>query len=230
MDDAWVTAPTVHHRTAPLAWEPLNRFLRRWHFFWKWSDRSVQARDMTHVCTAPNPSDAELVDRLRAGRADALGPLYIRYGADIRRLVLRLDPTADASTADDICQTVFLTFLDTLSRYEERGRLRSWLFGITTRQCRARRRRWWNRFRIHRRAGTAAAGVAPAGASVEQRIEARQAIEQILERLPDAQREVLVLHHLEGMSIPEIAVAIDVSENAVSTRLYRARRAMEVAR
>ncbi len=185
---------------------------------------------MTDVCTAPTDSDAELVARLRAGRPDALGPLYIRYGADVRRLALRLDPAADPATADDICQSVFLLFLDTLPRYEERGRLRSWLFGITTRQCRARRRRWWNRFRIHRSSGAASAGVAVGSASIDRRLEARQAVEQALERLPDAQREVLVLHHLEGMSIQEIALALDISENAVSTRLYRARRTMEADR
>ena len=185
---------------------------------------------MTDVCTASHDSDAQLVAHLRAGRPDALGPLYIRYGADVRRLALRLDPSTDPATADDICQSVFLTFLDTLPRYEEQGRLRSWLLGITARQCRAQRRRWWHRFRIHRQSGVASSGMAPAQPSIDARLEARQAVAQALADLPDAQREGLVLHHLEGLSIPEVALALNISENAVSTRIYRARRSMEAAR
>ena len=92
-------------------------------------------------------------------------------------------------------------------------------------QCKARRQRWWNRLRLLDRWGPA--GVPQASASVDARLEAREAIEAALAALPAAQREVLVLHHLEGLSIPEVAEVLDVSENAVSTRLYRARRAME---
>lgn len=172
--------------------------------------------------------DADAVARLQAGDLDALGVLYARYGADVRRLALRLDPGRGPSAADDICQAVFLTFLDTLPRYQHQDRLRSWLLGITTRQCKARRQRWWSRLQLLDRWGPA--GVPKAQAPVDARMEARQAIEAALAALPAAQREVLVLHHLEGLSIPEVAEVLEVSENAVSTRLYRARRAMEAQR
>jgi len=185
---------------------------------------------MDDVCSnAPSP-DATLVARLRSGDVEALGVLYARYGADVRRLALRLDPNRDASSADDICQAVFLTFLDTIDRYQEQGTLRGWLMGITARHCRSATRRWWNRLRIHNRAGTSSAGVAMAGSSAEARLEARQTITAALRALPEPQREVLVLHHLEGLTVTEVAAALGISENAVSTRLYRARRAMEAAR
>ena len=58
---------------------------------------------------------------------------------------------------------------------------------------------------------------------------AREAVVRALTGLPDAQREVLVLHVLEGMEIDEVALVLNISENAVSTRLYRARRAMEAS-
>jgi len=191
-------------------------------------DRSTPAQHIEGVNSAPTTSDAELVMQLRTGDLHALGVLYARYGADVRRLALRLDPQRGEPAADDICQAVFLTFLDTLSRYTETGHLRAWLLGIASKHCRTAKRRWWTRLRLVERWG-AGAGVALAQAPVDARLEARQAIEQVLAALPEAQREVLVLHHLEGLGIPEVALALGVSENAVSTRLYRARRAMEAA-
>jgi len=183
---------------------------------------------MGDVQPADSTPDAELVVRLRSGDLDALGVLYARYCADVRRLAMRLDHRRSEAAADDICQAVFLTFLDTLPRYREQHRLRAWLLGITSRHCRSHRRRWWSRFRLLERWGPA--GVAYAQAPVDARMEARQAIQAALASLPDAQREVLVLHHLEGLDIPEVACALEISENAVSTRLYRARRAMEALR
>lgn len=193
-------------------------------------DRIATLRDMECVPISDPTSDALLVDRVRSGDLQALGVLYARHGADVRRLALRLAPLRGPEFADDICQAVFLTFLDTIDRYREQGQLRSWLFGITSRHCRSRQRRWWHRLGIHQRGGAGTAGVAPGQASVDVRMEARQAIAEALDALPDAQREVLVLHHLEELTIPEVAAALSISENAVSTRLYRARRAMEAAR
>ncbi len=191
-------------------------------------DRSTSPQSIEGVPPVPSTTDADLVAQLRTGDLRALGVLYARYGADVRRLALRLDPQRGEPAADDICQTVFLTFLDTLARYTESGHLRAWLLGITSKHCRSTRRRWWTRLRLVERWG-AGAGVALAYAPVDARLEARQTIEQALAALPEAQREVLVLHHLEGLGIPEVALALGVSENAVSTRLYRARRAMEAA-
>lgn len=158
---------------------------------------------------------------------DALGMLYERHGAAVRSVCLRLAPEKGPEFADDTAQAVFLTFLDTLGRYEERGQLRSWLFGIAARHCRSARRRWWNRMRLHRESGAVSAGVAMPGPSAHARLSARQRVVQALQGLPDAQREVLVLHVLEGMAVSEVADALAISENSVSTRLYRARKAME---
>jgi RNA polymerase sigma factor (sigma-70 family) len=161
---------------------------------------------------------------------DALGVIYARYGADVRGVCLRLAPEQGPEFGDDTCHAVFLVFLDTLDRYEERGKLRSWLFGIAARRCRSTRRQWWRRLSIHRRAGAASAGLAAPSATTPERIAAREEVVHALKGLPDAQREVLVLHALEGMDIAEVALALNITENAVSTRLYRARRAMEASR
>lgn len=193
-------------------------------------DRSAVLAAWEDVHISPTEPDTVLVHRLRMGDMEALGVLYARYGGDVRSVCLRLAPDQGPEFADDTCQAVFLVFLDTLGRYEEQGKLRSWLFGITARRCRSARRQWWRRLSIHRRAGVASAGLAAPLPSAPERMAAREAVVRALTGLPDAQREVLVLHVLEGMEIDEVALVLNISENAVSTRLYRARRAMEASR
>ena len=52
-------------------------------------------------------------------------------------------------------------------------------------------------------------------------------LRQGLERLPEAFRELIVLHELEGLSYREIAVVIEVPIGTVMSRLSRARRKLE---
>lgn len=175
----------------------------------------------------PLSNDAALVDLLRGGDLQALGPLFLRYGGEVRSLLLRIEPTMRPEDADDICQEVFLTLPGTLGRYTERGRLRSWLFSIAVRKSRAWRRRRWVRTLLGQQHGIDAAGVAKRASRTEEQIDARKQIDAIMQKLPAAQREVLVLNVVEGLSTQETADVLGISVNAVSTRLHRARRAMK---
>ena len=47
-----------------------------------------------------------------------------------------------------------------------------------------------------------------------------------LRLIPVAQRQAIVLHHLVGMSVRDIAAEIGMSENAVKAQLSRGRRAL----
>jgi RNA polymerase sigma factor (sigma-70 family) len=170
--------------------------------------------------------DAELVVRLVAGEMDALGALYQRHGGAVRTFLRRVEPTLGTEEADDTCQETFLTFHRTLGRYEHRGKLRSWLFGIALHTARGeRRKRWWRQV-LRMRRGDEAAGVALRRDDPAARVDAHQQVVALLAGLPAAQREVLVLTALEGLSVKEAAEVLGIPENAASTRLYRARAAL----
>lgn len=62
-----------------------------------------------------------------------------------------------------------------------------------------------------------------------QRRELGQAIADAAATLPDDQRAALVLAEMHGLSIAEIATALDVPENTAKTRLFRAREKMRAA-
>lgn len=170
--------------------------------------------------------DADLVARLVDGEMDALGSLYQRHGGAIRTFLRRVEPTLGIEDADDTCQETFLIFHRTLGRYEHRGKLRAWLFGIALKTARAQRRKHWWREILGLRRGDEAAGVALRRDDPAARVDARRRVVALLAALPAAQREVLVLTALEGLSVKEAAEVLGIPENAASTRLYRARAAL----
>jgi RNA polymerase sigma-70 factor (ECF subfamily) len=57
--------------------------------------------------------------------------------------------------------------------------------------------------------------------------ERRQAIRDLVARLPDRYRDALALRHLEGLSVAEIATLLEVPEATVRTRIHRATRLIE---
>jgi RNA polymerase sigma-70 factor (ECF subfamily) len=70
---------------------------------------------------------------------------------------------------------------------------------------------------------------ATTGSTPELSLERRElghALAAAAAKLPDDQRAALVLAELHGLSIAEIAAALDVPENTAKTRLFRAREKM----
>ncbi|MBX2798893.1 MAG: RNA polymerase sigma factor [Myxococcales bacterium] len=173
--------------------------------------------------------DAELVHRLVGGDLGALGEIYLRLGGDVRSFLARVEPDLSREDADDLCQETFLTFADGVSRYVEQGNLRAWLFGIAVRKARAHRRKRWWRSGLRRRHGEGAAGVSLHRPAPDDQVDARTRIHRLMEGLPAAQREVFVLTVFEGLSVQQAAEVLGIRENAASTRLYRARRALQEA-
>jgi len=171
--------------------------------------------------------DANDVRLLQDGDLRALAPLYERYGGEVRSMLLRTSPALGPEGADDLAQEVFLTFIDTLDRYQHQGKLRSWLYGIAIRKARAKRRGYWLRSALRREHGVAASGTATAADRTAERVEARERISAALDAMPHTQREVVVLRLIQGLTGEETARVLGISENAVGTRLHRARQALE---
>ena len=134
--------------------------------------------------------------------------------------------------ADDLAAETFLVAFRRRHRFDPaRGAARPWLFGIATNLVAQHRRaesRWY--------AALARAGADPliapsASAGDEDRIadrvaafQARPALAAVLARLPDRDRDVLLLVAVGGLSYAEVAFALGIPEGTVGSRLNRARR------
>ena len=56
-----------------------------------------------------------------------------------------------------------------------------------------------------------------------ERAEAKELVERMLERLPEQDRQLLLLKEVEGFSVEELAEILDLNVNTVKVRLFRAR-------
>ena len=157
--------------------------------------------------------DVRLPRFLRREAGAEVDRLYRRHSGEVLRyalLVLR-----SRTDAEDITQTVFLRALRAIERGEKVRTPRNWLIKITHNEC----RRLLATRKLHVELPDEIA-VEPAepGRAEELRV--------AMAALPETQRQALVLRELEGRSYVEISKALDLSESAVETLIFRARRAL----
>ncbi len=82
------------------------------------------------------PADAELMERLKMGDVQALGPLYARYRGVVNAVIQRRSGRSHGPETEDLCQEVFLTLMTVADRYRPGNTLKGWLCGIALRKAR----------------------------------------------------------------------------------------------
>jgi RNA polymerase sigma-70 factor (ECF subfamily) len=149
-----------------------------------------------------------------------LRQLFEEHGSFVCRSLRRLGvPEADL---DDMLQEVFLVVHQRLADYEERDRVRAWLYSICTRTAKAQRRRLFRR----RENVSAELPEGLIGATQLQTVEDREALilgTRLLSLLPPEQREVFVLYEVEDMPMQQIAAAMGSPLQTAYSRLHKAR-------
>lgn len=129
---------------------------------------------------------------------------------------------------EDVCQEVFVVVHRRLAGFEQRSSLRTWIYGI----CRGVAANHRNRAGNAREVPVQSAVELAADASDHGALraleanESRALLEALLAKLPDEQREVLVLYEIEELTMREIAGALECSPSTGFSRLYAARAAI----
>jgi RNA polymerase sigma-70 factor (ECF subfamily) len=170
---------------------------------------------------APTATDAQLVARTRQGDAQAFEQLVRRhYRAAFAVAYAVLGERMDA---EDACQDAFVRALDRLDDCREPGRFAGWLLQIV--RNRARNARDARRLRSTSTLDDAiAAGGSERPDRGAERAELRERLGAALAHLSETQREVLLLHDLEGWRHAEIAAVVGCSEVMSRQHLFVARR------
>lgn len=173
-------------------------------------------------------TDAELVAATLAGDRRAFGRIVERY----QRLLCSLaySATGELSQSEDLAQEAFVDGWRQLAGLREPDKLRAWLCGIlrfkVSRLRRADRREPVRRADTLEAAETIESGDEPvADRAIQQ--EEQALMWSALERVPAIFREPLVLYYREHCSIEHVAVALELSEDAVKQRLTRGRKVLQ---
>ncbi len=183
-------------------------------------------------CETAECSDGELAALTLAGRQDAFAEIMRRHRDPIYRLVRGY--TGDSEEAIDLVQDSFVAVYKALDRYDQSRPFRAWLFRIAINKCRDwSRRRAVRRLFVSSSSASQVAEVPDPAPRADEAARDRQELEklwQAIAALPQTLREPLILRTIEDMSQAETAMVLRISEKAVETRLYRARRKLAALR
>jgi RNA polymerase sigma factor (sigma-70 family) len=174
------------------------------------------------VAAVPSIGRASRVERPVTPGADAAGDLYERYSAQI--LGYCMHQLGSREEAEDAVQTTFMNAFRGLQRGIVPELESAWLFKIAHNVCLSRRRSSWRRGKVE----------APNNFEVLQEvIPGREQVadelirlQDVLEEMPESQRRAILLREWQGLSYREISAELGVSQAAVETLIFRARRAL----
>jgi len=173
-------------------------------------------------------ADDEAVARVLSGDREAFRVLVDRYGQRIVAFCgsrLRSD-----DEARDIAQEVFVRAYRSLAAFRQGESFPAWLFAIAANQLRSRFRAFASDRHKVEAAGSEAASAAPADPADEAADAIRaQALRKAVAALPRDHRLPVELYYFGGLSVAETARAMGLGEEAVKTRLFRARKALRIA-
>jgi RNA polymerase sigma-70 factor (ECF subfamily) len=169
---------------------------------------------------ASEPTDWELVQEVLAGRIEHFEILVRRYQRLVATAALRMG--VPRQEIEDVANEVFYKVYRSLRRYEPAHSLSTWLYRITVNAALDHRRSR----RHDARSEEIPASLADDGASQLETAEGRQRaglLHEALKRLPDHYRTPLVLTHVEGLPLNEVARILNLPEGTIKSRLFRAR-------
>ncbi len=165
-------------------------------------------------------SDTGLVLRVRRGDAAAANRLLERYLRPCRAVALAV--TGSEADADDVCQDAFVSAIERIDDCREPARFGGWLLQIVRNRARNLLRGGEVRRTESLDEHTVADGPSPV-LEVERQ-ELRERLRGALATLSETQREVVLLHDLEGWRHGEIAERLELPVGTVRSHLHHARR------
>ncbi len=168
-------------------------------------------------------SDHELIQSFVAGNTNALEVLVLRHKDKLYTSILFL--VKDKYLAEDIFQDVFIRVIDTVrsGRYTDEGKFLPWVMRIAHNLC-------VDHFRKVKRTPVIKTGEDQdifevlnfTEESAEDRMMKKQShnrVKDMLDQLPEDQREVIILRHYADMSFKEIATITGCSINTALGRM-----------
>jgi RNA polymerase sigma-70 factor (ECF subfamily) len=162
-------------------------------------------------------SDAELVRETLAGDREAFGRLVERHRRTI--FAFALQRGFQSAEAEDLAQEVFIKAFKNLAKLQDVEVFGGWLYGIASHvfaDAARRRKRHPDELALEQAPETAAR--VESADNSEEALEVMRAIGE----LPEAQRVVLTLRYLEGLSPKEIALRMQQPRGTIRSHLHHA--------
>jgi RNA polymerase sigma-70 factor (ECF subfamily) len=169
---------------------------------------------------APDGLVYEAVARAKDGDMSALHFLYVRFADDVCTYVRSI--VRDPHAAEDITQIVFTKLMKAIKKYERRDvPFAAWIIRVARNVA-------LDQIRASRQIPLAEVRTSDEGGE-QVGFERALCLREALERVPEEQREVLVLRHVAGLSPGEIAERLGKTEASIHGLHHRGRGTLRAA-
>jgi RNA polymerase sigma-70 factor (ECF subfamily) len=178
---------------------------------------------MAMVLDDGDASDVELIAQAKGGDRKAFGALVERHYDFVYRVAWRW--CGSRANAEDIAQDVCVRLGRTIRNYHGTGAFTTWLYAVTLNAARD-----FARKSARDAAKTDAYGVhaLTAGCTENDQGEQADALWLAVRKLPDKQRDAVLLVYGEGLSHAAAAEAMAISEATVSWHIHEAKKRLKV--
>jgi len=173
-----------------------------------------------------------LLQQAQDGDADAFEQLQTRLESSIRRFIRRLIGLSDAE--DDIVQNVFISLYYNIQRIDPVENLRPYLFRMVRNRCydELRSQRRYETLSLDdesdgaRLSFTTASDINSQPEEVAHWLLLHLEVKEAIDRLPELQRQTLILFSEEELSYAEIALVMETNIGTVKSRLHHAKKSL----
>jgi RNA polymerase sigma-70 factor (ECF subfamily) len=182
-----------------------------------------------------DPREDELLERLKAGDAGALGDVADTYGSKIYQLAFRY--LRNKEDAEEVTQDVLFKVYRKVGAFRGDAALSSWIYRITFNAAMSRlRTAKYQRSQDEQRTAASAEGdqpTAPARPEIADwsdmadervfRTQLRQRVLRAILALPAIYRAPVIMRDIQGMSTEEASAMLRVKDQTLKSRLHRGR-------
>src|SRR5579885_3676591 len=171
--------------------------------------------------------EAALIRRVQAQDELAFRELVDRYQSKVFSIIYGI--LRNHNDAEDIAQQVFAKIYFSISSFDFRSSLLTWIYKITVNECydylrkkRVRKLVYESDFSAEdaQRIESSEPAVDP-GPAVDSQLAQRDLIVKLLSKLSESDRHLILLKEVEGHSVEELAEMTGLNENTIKVKLFR---------
>ena len=190
-----------------------------------------------HSSSVKRQEEQLLVDRCRRGDRESFAQLMRLHEKQIYNFTYRM--LGSEGEAEDLTQDIFIAAFRGIRSFRGEAKFSTWLYRIALNQARNRIKYLSRRNFFVRQRRRADYGVNTASESIEALPDGAPTPEQwtmtrdlaaqvqeCLNHIPPAARQILVLRDIQGFSYDELSEMLSLKPGTVKSRLHRARAAM----
>jgi RNA polymerase sigma-70 factor (ECF subfamily) len=185
------------------------------------SNRIAAVADFGRTPSAKATSDEVLVQLIAGGDKDAMRVLFARHNVRVFRFLTRI--VGNDATAEDLLNEVFLEVWRNAARFEARSQVSTWILAIARFKALASMRRRQHD-ELDDEASEMIEDMSDTPEIAVQKTERSALLQQCLQQLSVAHRQVVDLVYYHEQSIEEVAEIIGVPASTVKTRVFYARK------